>query len=136
MFANIINITATKRDWKRAGSVKSPKGTNAIASGETRRNSDTIVAVPEGDERAFGPFQGRNQSTPTVRRVAPDAITSVAFSDKISQRQSAPSAKLNMRRIRGVTTAAEAFGLGRDRLRTAKTRRLIKRRRRAGVDGC
>lgn len=67
MFANIINITATKRDWKRAGSVKSPKGTNAIASGETRRNSDTIVAVPEGDERAAGPFQGGiNQHQPFV----------------------------------------------------------------------
>ena len=64
------------------------KRTNSIASGETRRQFERNLSVTESDElgvRLFVPF--RDVSFDGVsRRVAPDAIESVAFSDKIISR--------------------------------------------------
>ncbi len=58
------------------------KATDSIASGATRRNFP-MPSVPEGDEHStvnVRPFQGR-QIFFVGRRVAPDAIIFVAFSD-------------------------------------------------------
>ena len=63
----------------------SPKGTEIIASVETRRANGAESATLKGsDDRHPAPLQGADAIGYSTRRVSTDAIKSVAFSDKIA----------------------------------------------------